>query len=151
MNRKYVVALICILLSSQSLAFQCYLTFAKDNCWFNYTVNLTLSDAQNKKVLAEFTIPAGKSWVRQAFECQPSQSLNATTTYSPKIWESDTGKSYNILNYIFLPDSTNANQSAWEVPVCFSKAFASVPLPPASSGNCQCDFKSIPAILPKVL
>ncbi|MCA0404012.1 MAG: hypothetical protein LCH30_09485 [Proteobacteria bacterium] len=140
----------CVLagFSLNTFAFTCYFTAAKDSCWQNYDVNIKVMDAIDNKEVMTVVLPKGKPWVRQTFECQPSQKLMYEATYQPVFWKTEEGKSYMALRYWTLPEEIGKAQSAWEISVCFPADFAAVPLPPEASGTCQCNFKDIPAIPP---
>jgi hypothetical protein len=129
-------------------AFQCYFTLAKDNCWLNYTVNVQVIDAATQKPIASIVVPKGKPWGRVAFTCEASQKLMYQATFTPIFWKSDEGKQFYAQKYWTLPDVANPKDTAWEIPVCFPSAFASVPFPPDAIAACACDFKSIPPIQP---
>ena len=149
--KNVVVFIATLLLTGKALAFDCYFTVAKDNCWSNYQITASVSDAQSHQTLTSLTVPQGQSYGRQLFNCQPGQTLMFTASFSPAIWEGENNKQYNGEQFWVLPAKINAKQSAWEVPVCFSKDFADVPYPQGATSNCACDFKSIPAIPPKVI
>lgn len=145
-----LTALIFLLFGSAQLqAFTCYVTFAKDNCWINYDVTLTLIDASTGQPVLTSTVAKGKSWVRKSFECQPAQKLSYKASFQPIFWKNDEGKTYSALTYLFLPQTIKTKESAWELPICYPKAFSSVPFPPdAQTGDCKCDFANIPPIPP---
>ena len=135
-----------LIVSNQSLAFPCFFTLAKDNCWINYDVTVLVIDVQSQQQILSVTIPKGKAWVREPFVCQPNQKLDYTATFSPIIWEGSEGVIYKAQHYWMLPAAPTAIQKAWEIPVCYPSAFSEVPYPPTASGHCKCDFTSIPAI-----
>lgn len=139
----------CLAYSSMMWAINCYYTLVKDNCWTNYNVTVNVIDAMTNNVLITVTVPTGKSWVRQAFNCQPSQKLKFSSQFSPTFWQGDQGRTFVGLNYISLPDAVNKGDSAWNVPGCFSADFAQVPLPPTGSGQCACDLTKVPPIPPQ--
>jgi hypothetical protein len=143
--------LILSLISSSSLwaSITCYYTLIKDSCWTKYDVSVDVMDALSAKVLTTVTVPAGKSWTRQTFPCEPGQKLMYRAQFSPVFWDSDRGKTYAAKNYWSLPNTINPGDSAWNVTVCYPNDFAQVPLPPDVSGNCSCSFDNIPAIPPK--
>lgn len=149
-----MISRLCIVLGSfwvtQSFAFPCYFTLVKDSCWTNYEVTVQVIDTDTQRQILTATIPKGKSWLRQPFSCQPAQKINYTATFKPVIWEHEADKVYSAKRYWMLPDAIRPDQSAWEVSVCFPAAFSTVPYPPDASGNCVCDFASIPAIPPEI-
>jgi hypothetical protein len=130
-------------------AITCYYTLVKSNCWSKYEVTVEVVEASTAKVLTTVTVPAGKSWVRQPFSCTPGEKLMYHAQFSPPIWESEKGKSYDALNYWSLPEKINPGDSAWNVSVCYPSDFSQVPLPPEATNSCKCDFDSIPPIPPK--
>jgi hypothetical protein len=146
---RLFVYLCCAFVSSQVFAFTCYLTLVKDNCWTNYSVKVEVLDADKNKPLVQVEVPKGQSWVRQSFVCQPAQKLVYQATYEPIFWQSEKGKINRSLRYWVLPKTVSEEESAWDIPVCFSKDFAAVPLPPDAVGNCQCNFANIPEIKPQ--
>jgi len=137
-----------VLFSTKIFAFPCFFTLVKDSCWTDYDVTVTVHDVINEQTILTVTVPKGKSWVREAFTCQPNQKLKYTAIFSPAIWENSEGKVYNAQHYWALPETITAAQKAWDIPVCYPEAFAEVPFPPKASGNCKCDLNSIPPIPP---
>lgn len=138
-----------IMLSTSVQAFPCFFTLAKDNCWTNYTVQVTVTDAVTNQQLTQVTVSAGQNWARQAFACQPLQKLKYLATFSPTIWEKDAGKVYAALQYWSLPAAPQAAETAWNIPVCYASDFSEVPLPPSATGQCQCNFQVIPPVPPQ--
>ncbi|MGQ3889381.1 hypothetical protein ACQUW5_10155 [Legionella sp. CNM-1927-20] len=152
MKKQILLGLSGILFSSQLLAFQCYLTLVKDTCWTDYAVTVKVLDAQNNDVnLSTLTVPKGQSWGRQPFTCQPNQKLLYQATFEPYIWENQKNTVYNAISYWTLPSAAKPGESAWEIPVCYPKAFSEVPLPPQATNNCVCNFSQVPPIPPKKL
>ena len=147
---RIIVGISAVLASAQSFSFPCYLTLAKDSCWTNYDVTVIVTDANTNQQLVSLNIPKGQSWTRQPFSCEPKQKLMYQATFEPTIWEGQEGKKYMALRYWFMPEAIKADQSAWEIPVCFPADFSEVPLPADATANCQCNFKDIPAIPPKI-
>lgn len=146
--RKWMIVLgICQL--SQLYAFPCYITLVKDNCWLDYNVSMNVIDVMGDKPLMTITIPKGKTWTRQAFVCQPNQSVRLVATFSPPIWEADAGKVYRGKRFWTFPDEITPNQSAWNLNLCYPRHFAGTPLTPADTGKCACDASVIPKIEPK--
>jgi len=146
---KWLSIIAGLFVSAQSFAFQCYFTLAKDSCWTNYNVSVTVTDANTEQVVTELTVPKGQSWLRQAFECEPNMKLNYKATFNPIIWESEAGKIYPANKFWSLPETINPADSAWVVSVCYPDAFSEVPLPPTANNKCACDFSVIPPIPPK--
>ena len=141
-----------IFLMHPSWAIQCYYTLVKDNCWLNYDVNVDVFDADTSKPLTRVVVPKGQAWSRVAFPCHANgQKLIYQAQFSPVFWENDKNKVFSAKDYWLLPNTVNPGDSAWNVPVCFSKDFAEVPMPPEATGACVCDFKSVPEIEPKIL
>lgn len=139
------MAFFLMMYCSTGFSITCYYTLAKDNCWTNYDVTVDVIDSRTNKTLTSITAPKGKSWARQTFECEASQKLMYIAQFNPVFWEGDTGKKYNSLNYWSLPDVVKPNEKAWTLSVCYPADFSLVPLPPNNSGNCTCDFTSIPS------
>lgn len=146
MIKTCLMALAIGLISTTSAAFPCILTFVKDSCWLDYEVNIIVSDPKDASVLTKATIPTEKSWVRQSFVCQPNQTIMYTATFSPTIWEGQDNKVYHMQKYRALPAAPKPNQKAWEVQICFPKAFAEVPFPPKATGQCRCLFDQVPVL-----
>lgn len=140
------LGMICV---SPIWSFTCYYTLAKDSCWTKYDVSVDVVDALTERKLLTVTVPAGKSWVRETFDCTLSESLIYIAQFSPVFWESDKGKSYRGLRNWFLPGTINPGDTAWTLSVCYPADFAQVPLPPGADNNCKCDFSTIPVIKPK--
>lgn len=146
---KGLTLIASMLISAQSFAFQCYFTLAKDSCWTNYNVTVTVTDANTENVVATLNIPKGQSWFRQPFECEPGMKLNYKAVFNPIIWESEAGKEYPADHFWSLPSSIGPKDSAWDISVCYPSAFSEVPLPPTANNSCACDFKAIPPVPPK--
>lgn len=127
-------------------AITCYYTLAKDSCWTKFDVSVDILDASTMNKITTISVPAGKSWARESFECSPKQSLNYIATFNPIFWESDKGKTYKGLRSWSLPAEVNPGDRAWTIPVCYPADFAEVPLPPKADSNCKCDFSAIPEI-----
>ncbi|KTC90590.1 hypothetical protein OQJ18_00920 [Fluoribacter dumoffii] len=149
--RIFIVIPGLIFSSSLWASITCYYTLVKDNCWTKYNVVVDVMDATSSNSLTTVTVPAGKSWIRQTFPCDPGQKLMYRAKFSPVFWESDKDKTYMAKNYWSLPNVINPGDSAWNVTVCFPNDFGQVPMPPEGSGNCGCNFDNIPAIPPKKL
>jgi hypothetical protein len=137
-----------MLITAELYAFQCFLTLAKDSCWSNYDINVTVIDASNNQEVATVNLPKGKAWGRQSFSCQPAQEFFYQATYRPVFWQSEMGKIYKSIRYWSLPGVIGPKDTAWNIPVCYPADFATVPLPPDALGNCSCDWSSIPAPTP---
>lgn len=150
MIKRWFLALGFLMIAGQGFAFPCYFTLAKDNCWTDYEVNLTLSDADTNQVITTFTVAKGESWKRQPFSCQPGQRLTYQATFNPVFWQGDQGKIYPAQRFLSLPAAIGKDQSGWDIPICFPAAFSEVPFPPKAAGNCRCDFSAIQPIPPKI-
>ncbi len=133
----------------QIQAFPCFITLVKDNCWTDYNVTLTLTDARAVKTIATITALQGKTWDRVAFECQPAEAISLKAAFTPVFWEADLGKVYPTRHDWLLPEAIAKGDTAWNIPLCFPADFAEVPLPPNVSGNCKCDMDKVPAIKPQ--
>jgi len=146
MKATWIGLLIGLGAVSSSHAFDCYLTVAKDNCWKDYDVTVSVIDAISGKILQTVVVAAQHDWQRLPFTCQPGQNLNFQSSFSPSIWQSDKGIVYPVKQYRLLPKQPAPGMTAWEVSICYSHDFSGVPKPPESSGNCVCDMQSIPAL-----
>lgn len=143
---KRLLPLSLILIANPVFAFTCYFTLAKDSCWINYDVTVNVLDASDNSQVTSINVPKGKSWNRQKFECQPGQKFMYSASFTPAFWENEKGATYEALQYWTLPATIASGTSAWELPVCYPKAFSEVPLPPTAGNDCQCSFKEIPPI-----
>ncbi len=136
-----------LLLPNLSFAFPCYLTVAKDNCWKDFDVTITVSDARTLKKIKTILIPKGALWERQLISCETGQNLVYNASYSPKIWDTEkAGQLYSAKRVWTLPASIKAGVSAWEVSICFAKQFSEVPTSLNQVNSCTCDFSTIPPI-----
>lgn len=135
-------------LSSQVFAFQCYITLVKDSCWTNYSVKINVINTADSKVIASVEAEKGKHWARQPFNCDPGMRLTYNASFHPTFWQSGEGKIYQAIRYWILPNKIGANESAWDIPVCFSSAFAEVPFPPDATSTCKCDLFDVPPVTP---
>lgn len=131
---------------SSTYAVECNVTFIKDKCYADYDVHLSVTDSQSKKSLAELDIPRSQFWVRQTFECQPSQVVAIHSTFTPAIWEADAGQSYQGTHFTQFPDTEPPQGTIWAMEVCFPAQFSKVPTPPKITGTCGCDKTSIPPL-----
>ncbi|MDI1352240.1 MAG: hypothetical protein PSV35_05635 [bacterium] len=146
MKIRILFFLLSIAFSFPSRAITCYFTLAKDSCWINYNVSVDVIDSLTETILTTISVPKGKAWTRQTFDCKPAQSLRYVARFTPVFWEKDVGKTYNAIRSWSLPEKINPGDVAWNVSVCYAKDFSLVPFPPDASGNCSCDFDSIPKI-----
>ncbi|MGC1182370.1 hypothetical protein [Legionella sp.] len=152
MLKKLLMLTLSGLFANPLWAITCYYTLAKDNCWIKYNVTVQVVDTSTDEVLTTVTVPAGKSWARVTFPCKTNgQKLIYKAQFTPPIWESEKGHVYTAKNYWSLPKVVNPGDSAWNVSVCYPSDFSEVPYPPEATGNCKCDFSSIPEIPPKQL
>ncbi|MGQ3891345.1 hypothetical protein [Legionella sp. CNM-4043-24] len=147
MTRK-LLALGCLLLSGQSLAFPCFMTAVKDSCWGDYNVTVNVSDAVSGETLATAMIPKGQFWTRVPFTCQGGQRLGYSASFEPVIWAGTENRIYEGTKYTLLPLAPKPTEKAWEIPVCFPQAFPGTSAPPTATGNCKCDMTSIPPVPP---
>ncbi|HBI21267.1 MAG TPA: hypothetical protein DDY37_01545 [Legionella sp.] len=143
---RLLMLLLGACLCLQAHAFPCFITVVKDNCWTDFDVKVTATNALNQKVLAVVRIPKGKSWARQELVCEPQQTIQFSAVFSPVFWESDTHKVFFSKRYWSLPGKIEEGIKAWGIDICFSDFFAEVPLPPEGSGHCACDMTAIPPI-----
>lgn len=146
--KRLVLFMLVALFSVQTYAFKCYVTVVKDNCWIDYNVTVQIfDDVSKKQVVPEVLIPKGKQWKRNSFECQAKQGLYYQATFTPVIWSGQKPQTYSSKRIWYLPEKIDKEtEVAWNIPICYGNDFSSVPLPPAVSGNCQCDFSKVPAI-----
>lgn len=131
---------------STSFAVECYVTFIKDKCYADYDVHLSVTDSHTKHSLVELDLPQSKFWIRQSFECQPSQVVAISSSFSPAIWEADTDKQYQGTHFTKFPDVAPPQGTIWAMDVCFPAQFSKVPTPPKITGACGCDKTAIPAL-----
>jgi hypothetical protein len=143
---KHMMMLAGLLLSMKTFASTCYMTLMKDNCWTNYDVTVTVTDASSNKLLTTINAPTANSWGRQKFDCQPGESLAFSAVFSPVFWQKDEGKHYVGSRTMRLPETMKEGHTAWTFSVCYSAAFSEVPLPPEAKGNCVCDPSGIPPV-----
>lgn len=149
MKIKKILLGLSVLCTSPTWAIDCYYTLAKDSCWTNYNVSVDVIDSETNSLLTTVTVPKGKQWTRQIFDCKPSQKLMYKARFDPIFWSGDKDKTYSAQRYWLLPDVVNPGDSAWDVSVCYPSDFSLVPLPPTATANCLCDFTLIPVIPPK--
>ncbi len=147
--RKLLLIMFGMSLFNQLNAFPCYITMVKNTCWTDYNVNVDVIDLATNKVVAAMSMPVGKSWDRREFSCEPQQTVMLQATYSPSIWEKESGKIYYGKHEWSFPEKINKGEGAWNMTLCFSNDLQEVPLPPKASGQCVCDLKNIPKIEPR--
>lgn len=137
-----------ILFSTNALAFQCYFTPMKGDCWKDYDVTIHLIDySKQKDIVPPITLEKKTMWKRVPFDCNPKDSLIYTASFKPAIWKSQKDTVYKAKRIWFLPDKINKGIIAWNVPLCFPTAFSQVPIPPKADSDCSCSVqKSIPDI-----
>ena len=137
-----------LLVAAPALAFKCYVTAMKDSCWDDYDVTIKVMNSATKKELAsDIVLKKGAlKWQRVSFDCEPQESLYYSATFTPEIWEGGAGKVYYSQRYWNLPKAIKKGELAWNINLCFPKEFSQVPLPPNVSGQCKCDFNSVPEI-----
>ncbi|MDP3561861.1 MAG: hypothetical protein Q8R83_06765 [Legionellaceae bacterium] len=143
---KYIILSYCFCV--QAHAFTCYITMVKDSCWKDYNLIVRVSDASTNAESTTITVPAGKLWERQEFECKEKQTLALVAQFNPVFWSGDENKTFPAQRYWKLPDNIESGITGWNVTVCFPKWFADVPLPPHATADCKCDMDSIPPIPP---
>lgn len=149
---KIRLLLLLTLCSQHVFAFTCYVTFMKGNCWKDYDVTIYVKDGASEKVITQGTLEKNTLWNRKSFDCQPSQFLGFSATFSPKIWKNNKKSMYYKKSFVYLPEEVKKNASAWEVPICFSQNFSEVPIPPQATTECGCTIeKDIPKIKEKVV
>lgn len=146
---KILIALLCVCFSISVQAFPCFLTLVKDNCWTNYNVSVGATNATTGKLITTVTVLQGKSWTRQAFDCEPAEAISFVASFSPVFWENDVGKTYAALRDWRLPEAIATGDTAWNITLCYPGQFSEVPLPPDASGTCACKTDDIPPIPPQ--
>jgi hypothetical protein len=146
---KLIVFFFGVFFSLQLQAFRCFLTLVKDNCWTNYNVSVPLTSVTTGKLIANLNIPQGESWTRQAFECQPLDTVSVSASFTPATWKTDEGKSYPGRHTWQLPDKVATQVTAWNITVCYPADFLSVPYSLDDTGNCQCEMDNIPPVKPQ--
>ena len=146
---RVIMLLLGVVTSIDALAFPCFITMVKASCWADYTVTVSVTKPGSDKKVATIVIPIGKSWIRQAFSCEPADTLSLKATFTPTIWESDEGRIYSASRDWRLPQAVVKGDTAWNIPVCFPNAFSEVPVPPNASGDCGCVYDDIPPVKPQ--
>jgi len=149
MMSRILLLLIGILVSFQIYAFPCFITMVKDSCWTKYNVTVDVFNASSDKPVAKVIIPAGTSWAREEFSCEPQEKLGFRAQFTPVFWEQDAGKTYDAQHYWTLPEKISQDETAWNLTICYPAEFSAVPFPPEGSGNCKCDKASIPPVEPQ--
>lgn len=147
-NYRILLYFLTFCSTSAAYSFPCYFTFVKGDCWKEYHVAIEVIDAVSEKTLATIAVPKGKLWERTTFTCQPKQKLYYKATFSPTIWTGDEHKVYRTKQFNYLPEEIQPKEAAWNIQSCYPQEFAEVPIPPKSTGNCSCDFSTIPEIKP---
>lgn len=136
--------------TSISFAFPCFITVAKDSCWIEYNVTVSVLDVSNdRKKMVDIIIPQGSIWARKKTECEPKQLLQFEAQFTPVFWQEDRGKKYTSIRYKTLPANIGPQETAWNINVCYPRDFSQVPLPPEAGSNCKCDFSNIPNVEPE--
>jgi len=143
---KWWISLALGFFTSQLMAFPCYVTMIKQNCWKDYDVTVEITDAVLKKQLASAEVPSDELWTRVKFECKPEQSLSFVAQFSPAIWGGEEEKVYPAKRNWFLPSEITPGMLAWNIDICFPRDFSSVPAPVRGSSNCICDSSNIPKV-----
>ena len=106
-----------------------------------------MTDADNGKPILSLTVPKGKAWNRQKFDCETGESLTYLASFSPVFWDADKGKQFPGKKSWKLPDKMAKGDTAWNITVCYPEEFAEVPLPPTAKGGCNCDARKIPPVV----
>ena len=146
---KLLIALFSICLAVQAQAFPCFFTLVKDSCWTNYNLSVIVRNASTGKSITTVTVPQGKSWAREQFDCQPAEQISFSATFTPVFWEADIGKIYPSRHDWSLPEAVTAGDTAWNLNICYPSEFAEVPLPPEASSHCGCKTDNIPPVKPQ--
>lgn len=143
---KSSLTVVLLFFSLDTLAFPCFITMVKDNCWKNYNVTVDVLDAQTNEILVTLDIPKGVPWSRKSFESNPKQRFMLRARFSPAFWSGEENKYYYASRYWALPEEIVGETTAWHVGACFPENFSSVPLPPDAGSNCKCDRREIPDV-----
>ncbi len=144
-----LVILLC--LTSPSYAFKCYITVMKSECWNKHKVSFRVVDnLTEQNILRNIQLNKDTLWVRKEFQCKAAQGLVPKVRFSPHVWESEKNSEFSTKRVWFLPLKIDENSEAWNVPICFPSDFASVPMLPDATKECDCaDTKKLVAPLPK--
>lgn len=134
--------------SAHAMAFSCHITIVKDNCWTDYNLTVSVTDASNGNELVKILVPKGESWGRKTFTCDKGQTLAMSAQFDPVFWAEDANKNFLGQRYWKLPDQIENGVSGWNVTVCYPKWFANVPTPPKSTSHCRCNTDNLPALPP---
>lgn len=145
--KRILIGLVgAVLFSSEASAFNCFLTLVKDSCWTDYSVTVDLTNMMTSKSMIKATAPKGKTYIRQAFQCEADTSFDFSATFLPIIWEADKGRVYKGKVSWALPKKLTKGDTAWNITMCFPEQFTAVPAPVTSTGNCICDTTHLPAV-----
>jgi hypothetical protein len=144
--RRWIAGLLMLVLVANCHAVSCYFTVAKEDCWKDYDVKISIWDNKIEKQLVILHLPKGELWKRVRFECHPKQSFRYTASYSPEIWKGQANKVYHGKKTMALPLEVKPGEAAWHLRLCYSDAFNGVTLPPGASKACQCDWSKIPEV-----
>lgn len=123
----------------------------KSKCWADYEISTNITDANSGEQLLSIIIPDNKLWIRKKFECHAGQSLNYTASFDPVFWASDQGKIFNGAQQTKLPDHINADETAWNITICYPTQFENIPMPPEAKSSCTCDLSQVPPVPPQPL
>lgn len=136
-QKRWILLIVGIMFAGKMWAFPCKYTVSKTCCWTNFNVTVSLIDTANKQVVTQLTVPAGKTSVDSAFDCQPGQTFELSATFSPVIWDEDKNKSFKSKKFLSLKSQIDPQDVAWHIPIEFPTQFANVPLP-TNISNCKC-------------
>ncbi len=147
-NRCWVwgITLGAMLITQGALAFPCFITIIKDNCWTHYTVTIDVLDADTQATLTTIVVPKGESWSRGRFDGQPKQHLMVRAKFKPIFWKASVNKIYYAKHYWLLPDAGEGKTTAFNINICYPKSFSSVPLPPEANSKCICSEQNLPRV-----
>ena len=132
--------LLGILFNTNIYAFSCFLTMVKDNCWKDYEVKVKVFDTKDNQQVTEITVSKSQTWNRASFQCTPGQVFYMSAEFSPLIWQSEAGRTYDSQRYWALPKSVSAGEFAWNLSMCYSADFSGIPIPSSATNSCKCDF-----------
>lgn len=141
--------LLLLLFSLNTMAFKCYITLIKSDCWKDYNLEVEFRDElTDREVVHAFKLAKGEMWARKKFECHTKQGIRYKATFEPYIWQEQEGKSYPSKRIWFLPATEEKGVAAWNMPICFPNNFASVPMLPNVNKHCNCS--SVKAQIPAI-
>lgn len=143
---KYIGMMILLSVSCVNWAIECYVTLLKDKCWSGYQVHMTIENLKSLNKVIDLDVGPNQTWARKKFDCEASQVLKKSVSFTPAIWDSEKGKIYQNNFMTRLPDTKPAQGVIWSMEVCFPKNFSQVPTPIKNMNDCGCDKTNVPEI-----